>query len=108
LSIPLLGCKEGLNAANYRVFWRHILFWCYGRLITTMRFQWCYCHCCWRHGRLPFAIVIQFGVGDAPANKEVNEKQLAKSCAIQNRVFFCPLSTGLWYKSYTTSNLFLF
>jgi hypothetical protein len=26
LSIPLLGCKEGLNAANYRVFRRHILF----------------------------------------------------------------------------------
>jgi hypothetical protein len=59
----LLCCREVSNPANYRVFRRRFLSWCYSnRLITTTSFNCCYCHCSWRSGRLSFAMVCPFGV----------------------------------------------
>jgi hypothetical protein len=68
----------------------HCVCHCY-RLITTRRLQWYYWHCSWRSGRLSFAIVDWFGVGDVPANKEVCAKQLAFAGQKEVEIFFCPL-----------------
>jgi hypothetical protein len=41
------------------------------RLITTRRLQWSHCHCFWRSGRVPSAIVDQFGVAIGVAKRKV-------------------------------------
>jgi hypothetical protein len=46
------------------VLLQHCVCRCYSRLITTRRLQWYYCHCSWRSGRLSFAMVGAFWVGD--------------------------------------------
>jgi hypothetical protein len=58
------------------------------RLITTMWFEWCHCHCCWAWRRLPFAMVHLFGVANGV------EKEVCQTTCIytvkESRVFFCP------------------
>jgi hypothetical protein len=50
---------------NYWVFRRRFVLHCLStRLIVTRQLQWCHCHCYWRSGRLSFAMVHLFGVGD--------------------------------------------
>jgi hypothetical protein len=42
-----------------------LCFHCYSaRLIINRWFKWCYCHCCWRWRRHPFAMVHPFRVED--------------------------------------------
>jgi hypothetical protein len=86
----LLCRKEVLSIWKIIIpFRRRFLFLCYIRLIESNGFQWCHCHCYWRCGRLPFAIVG-------------SPKKCAKQLAF---VWQNPeASTGLQYTFYTASH----
>jgi hypothetical protein len=85
----VVGMPRNFKWPTDQVFRHHCVCRCYSKLITTRWFQWCYCHCSWRSRTLSFAMVHLFGVGDAPANKEVNESS-SICTANESRVFFCP------------------
>jgi hypothetical protein len=87
------------------VLLQHCVCRCYSRLITTRRLQWYYCHCSWRSRRLSFAMVGEFRVGDAPANKEVNETTYIYT--VKRKFSFAHFSTGFQYKFYRTSHVLL-
>jgi hypothetical protein len=65
--------EVGMLQKNHRVFLRCFVLRCYRRLITTSRMQWSHCHCCWRSGRLSFAMVRPFGVAVGVAKRKVIE-----------------------------------
>jgi hypothetical protein len=75
------------------VLLQHCVCRCYSRLIRTSWFQWCHCHCCWRSGRLSFAMVGKFRVGDVDAKRKVIETTCIYTVK-ESRVFLCPFFYG--------------
>jgi hypothetical protein len=97
----LLGCcKEVSNAAN-QIFRDHCVCRCY-RLITTMWFQWCHCHCCWACRTASFSIVDRFGVATKKWLKTTSIFVVNRRVSILSFV-----STGIWYTFYTASHFVL-
>jgi hypothetical protein len=98
--LSFVGMQRNIECS---IWWsipaRHFVLWCY-RLITTMWFKWCHCHCYWRCGKLSFAMVHLFGVADVGCKEKMKETT--------RRVFSPPhFSTGLWYKLYRSWHLAL-
>jgi hypothetical protein len=83
-----------------------LCFHCYIRLIITSWFQWYHCHSCWRHRRLPFAIVNWSGVATVVWQKTWL-KHLVITWQKDVEFFFVRFSTGIQYKLYRSAHLSL-